>query len=131
MYIIKIIMVNWEIETENILKYVFIDKLSYNEIGRKYGCTGANIKRGLKRRGYTLPVKSKNQGKTPHNKGKKKINFCLNCNKRLKTNHPFCSNTCQHEYNYKQRIKEYKEDNTIAKNTQWGADTFIFKTIYF
>ena len=35
----------WELEKENLQKYIIEDKLSYEEIGRMYGCTGANIKK--------------------------------------------------------------------------------------
>ena len=49
--------------------YVFVQKLSYEEIGRIYNCTGSNIKKVMKRRGIELPVRSKNAGKEPVNKG--------------------------------------------------------------
>ena len=35
----------WDNEIENLKKLVFEDKLSYEEIGRMYNCTGNNIKR--------------------------------------------------------------------------------------
>lgn len=36
------------------------------------------------------------------------------------TTHKYCSNKCQHEYEYKQWVQKYKEDNSIAKSTKWG-----------
>ena len=36
---------NWDLEIENLKNYVFVDKLSYEEIGRIYGCSGNNIKK--------------------------------------------------------------------------------------
>ena len=65
-------MKNWDLEIENLKRYVFEDNLSYEEIGRLYNCSGANIKKVMRNRGIKLPIRSKNNGKTPHNKGKSK-----------------------------------------------------------
>lgn len=62
-------MINWDLEIENLKKYVFVDKLSYEEIGKLYNCSGNNIKKAMRIRGIELPVRSKNVGKKPHNKG--------------------------------------------------------------
>ena len=35
----------WEEEKENLEKLILEEKLSYEEIGRRYNCTGANIKK--------------------------------------------------------------------------------------
>ena len=115
---------DWDLEIENLKKYVFDDDLSYEEIGRLYECSGANIKKVMTKRGISLPVRSKNSGKSPVNKGTAKKYYCLNCGKELvntrNTKHKYCSNTCQHQYMYKEWVKQYKEDNSIAKSTKWG-----------
>lgn len=89
-----------------------------------YNCSGANIKKVMMRRGIELPVRSKNAGKEPVNKGTAKKYYCLNCGKELvntkNTKHKYCSNTCQQEYEYKLWIEKYKQDNSIAKSTKWG-----------
>lgn len=41
----------WEPEKENLIHLIIEEKVSYEEIGRKYGCTGANIKKVAKRLG--------------------------------------------------------------------------------
>lgn len=74
---------DWDKEIENLKKLVFQDKLSYEEIGRMYGCTGSNIKRVMKRRGIELLIRSKNANKEPTNKGKKKY-FCVCCGNETK-----------------------------------------------
>lgn len=56
-------MVNWDNEIEKLKDYVFTQKLSYEEIGRIYNCTGGNIKKVMQRRGIELPIRSKNAGK--------------------------------------------------------------------
>ena len=38
-------MSKWEFEKENLEKLILVDKISYEEIGRRYGCTGSNIKK--------------------------------------------------------------------------------------
>ena len=60
-------MVNWDNEIEKLKDYVFTQKLSYEEIGRIYNCTGGNIKKVMQRRGIELPIRSKNAGKEPIN----------------------------------------------------------------
>lgn len=47
----------WFEEKENLEHLILIDKLSYEEIGRRYGCTGSNIKKVAKRIGINLPQK--------------------------------------------------------------------------
>lgn len=115
---------NWDLEIENLKNYVFVEKLSYEEIGRMYNCSGTNIKRVMTRRGIELPIRSKNAGKEPVNKGTAKKYYCLNCGKELvntkNTKHKYCSNSCQQEYEYKLWIEKYKQDNSIAKSSKWG-----------
>lgn len=117
-------MKNWDLEIENLKKLVFEEKLSYEEIGRMYECSGNNIKKVMQRRGIELPIRSKNAGKEPANKGTGKKYYCLNCGKELPNtkncSHKYCSNECQHEYEYKQWVERYKQDNSIAKSTKWG-----------
>lgn len=74
---------DWDAEIEKLKDYVFVQKLSYEEIGRIYNCTGSNIKKIMKRRGIELPVRSKNAGKESVNKGTGKVRYCLNCGKVL------------------------------------------------
>lgn len=115
---------NWNDEIENLKKLVFEEKLSYEEIGRMYNCTGNNIKKVMQRRGIELLVRSKNAGREPINKGTGKKYYCLNCGKDItsakNTTHKYCSNKCQQEYEYKKWVEQYKENNSIAKSTKWG-----------
>ena len=38
---------NWNEEIENLKRMVFEENLSYEEIGRRYECSGSNIKRAM------------------------------------------------------------------------------------
>lgn len=116
-------MINWDLEIKKLKKYVFVDKLSYEEIGKLYNCSGNNIKKAMRIRGIDLPVRSKNAGKKPHNKGTGKKYYCLNCGTLIggkNTKHKYCSNACQQEYEYKLWVERYKQDNSIAVNSKWG-----------
>ena len=85
---------NWDKEIDKLKHYVFVEKLSYEAIGRIYNCSGSNIKRVMTRRGIDLPIKSRNAGKIPVNKGTGKKHYCLNCGKELEGSHKYCSNKC-------------------------------------
>lgn len=116
-------MINWDLEIEKLKQFVFVDNISYEEIGKLYNCSGTNIKKVMRKRGIELPIRSKNHGKTPHNKGTGKKYFCLNCGTLIggkNTKHKYCSNACQQEYEYKLWVEKYKQDNSIAVNSKWG-----------
>ena len=116
-------MIKWNLEKENLEKYILVDNLPYTEIGRIYGCTDNNIKKVARRLGIELPVRNvKNSGREPVNKGSGKKSYCLNCGKELPNSaRKYCSTQCQSEYEQKQWEEEYKKDNSFAKNTKWGA----------
>ena len=73
----------WFEEKENLEQLILIDKLSYEEIGRRYGCTGSNIKKVAKRIGINLPQKRKINECETFNRSKK-IHICNECEKEYK-----------------------------------------------
>lgn len=119
---------NWDAEIEKLKDYVFVQKLSYEEIGRIYNCTGSNIKKIMKRRGVELPVRSKNAGKEPVNKGAGKVRYCLNCGKVLSNRQTkYCSNICQADYQHKQYINRWKSGEETGLNGEYGISPHIRK----
>lgn len=97
-------MINWELEKEQLQKLILEDNISYEEIGRRYGCTGNNIKKAAKKLGIELPIRnSKNQ--KPANFGKITLHKCLNCGNEIPTKKIYCNHTCQNEYQYITRWK--------------------------
>lgn len=109
----------WINEKENLEKLIFEDNLSYEEIGRIYGCSGGNIRKVSKQIGIELPKRRSINPKETFNKGSGQKHYCLNCGKELdsskrNTKHKYCDNKCQQEYEYKQWVKSYKEDSSIA-----------------
>ena len=115
----------WFNEKKNLEKLIFEDKLSYEEIGRRYGCSGGNIRKVAKQIGIELPIRNSNAGREPINKGTGKKYYCLNCGKELNTEnrdnrkHKYCSNFCQLEYEHKLWIEEYKKIN--EENPDFGT----------
>lgn len=101
----------WELEKENLEQLIIVEKLSYEEIGRRYGCSGSNIKKVALRVGINLPQRRKINEKETFNKGTGKKYYCLNCGKLLNQDgenykHKFCDNKCQHEYQHRQQYQK-------------------------
>lgn len=107
----------WLQEKEQLEKFLK-DNISYEEMGRYYGVSGAAVKKQLKKMGFVLPKKRKINDKEHFNKNvRKKIVYCLYCGKILNHNNKkYCDNKCQNEYEYKQYIERWKrgEENGIV-----------------
>ena len=118
---------NWIKEKENLEKAILQDKINYEALGRKYGCSGANVKKQAKKLGIKLPQKRKINKSEHFNKGTGRIvlqnsikrvskeiikNYCLSCGKELhgsRNSQKFCNSKCQKDYNYKQYIIRWKK----------------------
>lgn len=117
-------MIDWNFEKENLEKLI-AKGIPYDDIGKQYYCSGGNIRKIARKLGIELPKRRAINPKEALNKrNNKRKYFCLNCGKDISnskgTKHKYCSNLCQHEYEYKKWIEEYKKDNSIAKSTKWG-----------
>lgn len=117
--------VNWEKEKEE-LKNLIESNISYSQIGRKYGITGAAVKKAAKKLGINLPKKRKINPKETFNKGKKlkPEKFCLNCKKSIKRG-KFCNNKCQHEYQRNDYIKKWKNNEVNGIAGKYGLSRKI------
>ena len=114
-------MRKWDLEKENLEKYILVDKLPYTEIGRIYGCSDNNIKKVARQLGIELPIRSKNAGREPVNKGTGRKYYCLNCNQELSgRNRKFCDHHCQNEYEYKEWVKRWKEGLETGIKGEYG-----------
>lgn len=100
--------VNWVNEKER-LEELIKQKNTYEEIGRKYGVTGAAIKKAAKRLGITIEYRREINPNEHFNRGKGKINYCLNCGKTIKSNRKFCDAKCQQEHIFKEYVKSWKD----------------------
>ena len=95
----------WFKEKSYLEQAILVDKLSYEEIGRKYGCSGSNIKKVAQRIGIELPQRRKINPNETFNKGTGQKYYCLNCGKEITYPKKFCDFTCQYEYQHKQKYQ--------------------------
>lgn len=121
-------MSKWESEKEELERLINIEKVSYEEIGRKYGCSGANIKKTAKRLGIELPQRRKINPIETFNKGTGKKYYCLNCGKEIEdTSHSpkFCSCKCRTEFEYKEYIKRWRNGEELGTKGRASTSSYI------
>lgn len=105
----------WEKEKENLKQKILVDNLSYEEIGREYGCTGGNIKKVAKKLGIELPQRRKINPSETFNKGITKVSTatCKNCGKEFKvytgSTGQFCCKECYTQFKHKESYKDFLE----------------------
>jgi predicted RNA-binding Zn-ribbon protein involved in translation (DUF1610 family) len=116
--------VNWIDEKDNIEKLI-TEGVSYERIGRQYGVTGASVKKAAKKLGIELEQKRIISPNEHFNKGKKTVHKCLNCGKEIDSKNKYCSNKCQNEHQYDEKIKKWKNNPDNFKS-EWGYN-FIKK----
>ena len=100
----------WLKEKENLEKLILEEKLSYEEIGRRYNCSGSNIKKVALRIGIQLEDRRNINPKETFNKGiiKVKTAICKNCGKEF----PFYANSKGMYYS----PKNFREDIMREQN---------------
>ena len=95
-------------ELENM---IFVEKLSYREIGRRYGVSDAYIKKICNKLDIKLIVRSKFPERwSPHNKGKKEKKECVNCGElylSTQKDSKYCSKKCEVEYKTNKKYEYY------------------------
>lgn len=97
----------WNSQKENLEKLIN-EGVSYAEIGRKYNCSGNNIKNIALRLGIQLKVRRTINKNETFNKGIIRVNkaVCLNCGKEFPkyagSTGKYCSIKCQQDHQHKQ-----------------------------
>lgn len=124
----------WIKEKEKLEKLINVEKISYEEIGRMYECSGANIKKVAKQLEIKLPQRRKINPCETFNKGTGEKQYCLYCGKELKyrSHKPrFCNNTCYAKYNEQEYIKRWlagEEDGIKGQNDiKTAVKNYLFK----
>lgn len=123
----------WDSEKQNLEKLIFEDKLSYEAIGRMYGCSGANIKKQAKKLGLELPSKRKINPSETFNKGKifKTPRHCINCGQELDYyQQKFCCQQCQLDFQYKNYINKWKEGTENGNLRDGSYSNYIRKYLF-
>lgn len=126
--------VNWNEEKTNIEKLIK-EGVSYERIGRQYGVTGASVKKAAKKLGIELEQKREINPSEHFNRGKKTIHKCLNCGKEFEhrcngSYNKFCCVLCQHEYEYNEYIKRWKNGEENGISGKYGISSHIRKYLF-
>lgn len=103
----------WEKEKDNLIELLINQKKSYEEVGRMYGCTGANIKKVAKLIGISLSEKRKINPKEHFNK--KVVKKCKFCGKPIPRANIYCSSKCCGEQRIKDNIQAFLDGNLKRK----------------
>lgn len=106
---------------EELEKLIFVDKLSYEEIGRQYGVTGINIKRAALRRGIKLESR----------KNKNNFKLCIICNNICKKgSKKCCSYECSITYSKIKKYEIYLNDQEKYENiSDYKIRSFKYKIL--
>lgn len=117
----------WLNEKENLEQLILVDKLSYEEIGRRYGCTGSNIKKVAKYIGINLPQKRKINKCETFTKNKK-THICLNCGKEFEHKcgyaNKYCSVECEKEYKHKIGYQKILDGDSSIMRANYSPSAF-------
>ena len=102
---------------------ILVDKLSYEEIGRRYGCSGANIKNVARRLGIELPIKRKINPKETFNR-----KYCLNCGAELISYNgsygKYCCPKCQFEHAHMLAYKKLLDGDESIMRANYSPKAF-------
>mgnify|MGYP003293035122 CR=1 FL=1 len=116
---------------EELEKLILEDKLSFEEIGRMYGVSGAAVKKAALRRGIELPQRRRINEKETFGRGRTKYEkgLCHVCGKEF-IKYPnklniFCSYHCQCEYKYKENIAKWKNGEISGATKRYKISTFV------
>lgn len=95
------------------LKQLREEGLTWDQIGNKYNTSKEAIRSAYRRFEDKL-------------KDKEILTNCLNCGKGLpNSNHKFCTQKCQHEYEYKNFIIRWKEGKDNGTKGDYGISRYI------
>jgi hypothetical protein len=99
---------------EELERFIFVDKLSYCEIGRRYGVSDNAIRKACKKLHIKLPVRQKNPiNHKPHNSGTAKEIKCFNCGELISgygLKRKYCSKECFNEHRKELTYKNYMDN---------------------
>lgn len=103
---------NEKYKKEDLERLIFDEKLSYEEIGRRYEVSGAYIKKVSRKLGIDLPVRKKfPKGFKPHNAGTAMQIECANCSEIINdpswSEQKYCDDKCFREHKKKKKYDHY------------------------
>lgn len=123
----------WFKEKEELERLINVEKVSYEEIGRRYGCSGSNIKKVASRIGIELPKRRNINTSETFNKNKtfNKINrtcICINCGNEFPYksgySNKYCSIECEKEYKHKQKYQLLLDGDSSIMRANYSPKAF-------
>ena len=118
----------WLKEKDNLEKLILQDKLSYEEIGRQYGCSGSNIKKVAQRIGIELSQRRVINPNETFNSKTPNTRICLNCGKEFEIypsmSGKYCSCACSGEHRHKLRYQYFLNHPEKYNRATYSPDHF-------
>ena len=125
--------INWINEKEALEKLIS-EGVSYERIGRRYGVTGASVKKAARKMGIELEQRREINPDEHFNKGNRKTHICANCGKefehRYTSDNKYCSFNCQHEHEYKLFIERWKNGDESGVTGKYGISMHIRRYLF-
>lgn len=123
-----------EYKKEDLEQLILVDRLSYKEIGRRYGVSDTFIKKKGKELGIQLPIRKVfPNGFKPHNHGCAKKKLCLNCGNEIVgfiyEERKYCSSKCASDHRVKLKWEHYlkNEEKYDASSSMFFTKKHILK----
>lgn len=122
-------MVNWVEEKENLYHLIVEQQISYEELGRRYNCSGAWVKKVCLALG--IPI-SKRRNINPNETFNKGVVFnnianCLNCGQEYVLYYKsgrFCCQKCANEYKHKQNYQKLIDGDPSILRANYNPASF-------
>lgn len=108
----------WKDKIEELTDLLINQKLSYEEVGRIFGCAGSNIKEVCSRYGIHVGQKRSINSTEHFNKGTGKKRYCQYCGKELhRGQYKYCSSKCMGDESHERKIKAWLDgDDDFTHN---------------
>ena len=125
--------VNWE-DKKDELEQLIKNGVPYEKIGKRYGVTGASVKKAAKKLGIKLEQRRIINPNESFNKKKKTTHICLFCGKEFEhrngNKNKFCSKKCQKEHEQQEYIKKWKNGNESGLKGEYGISKHIRRYLF-
>ena len=118
----------WINEKDELERLINEERLSYEEIGRRYDVSGAAIKKAAQRLGISLPKRREINPNETFRRGTAKKGKCLNCGKEFvlyqSSTGKFCSSKCFNESNHKSKYQKILDGDESIMRANYSLKSF-------
>lgn len=113
---------------EELEDLILIQNLTYEEIGKRYGITGAGIKKAAKKLGINLPVRRNVNKSETFNKNTAKTDNCKFCNKEFivykSSSGIYCSKECSYEAKSKENYEYFLNNSSEFNRANYSPRSY-------